>query len=250
MTTPNIVDRALWITWYDLPEDGRDAHLRWVHDRYIPAVMERPGVLWAAHYASLKKESSTSARVIERKKTISISGVPTGRQYILLFGAADAHVFADPVPGAFNAGLPEADRKMLALRVGARMNVMAEAGRVEGPEAKSYTGDMTGAPCIQMGNFDHAWQEDEDIMAWYVQSRMAALAQQPGCIRVRKLVTVSGWGRHGILYEYPSLEAQKNYLQHENKDPGRKAWADRTLPKLEHAPGSSYLACRIWPEPG
>ena len=46
------MDRAFWITWYDLPDEGRAAYLDWLHNTYIPKVTARPGVLWAAHYAS------------------------------------------------------------------------------------------------------------------------------------------------------------------------------------------------------
>ena len=52
MSEATVTDRALWFTWYDLPPAGRDQHLAWLHDEYIPKVLERPGVLWAAHYAS------------------------------------------------------------------------------------------------------------------------------------------------------------------------------------------------------
>ena len=34
-------DRGLWITWYDLPESGRDAYLIWLHESYLPALLKR-----------------------------------------------------------------------------------------------------------------------------------------------------------------------------------------------------------------
>src|SRR5262245_5534348 len=46
-------DRGLWVTWYDLPEAGRSEYLAWVQASYIPALLKRPGYLWAAHYASI-----------------------------------------------------------------------------------------------------------------------------------------------------------------------------------------------------
>ena len=46
-------DRAVWVTWLDLPEQGRDAYFDWLHGPHIPRLLERPGYLWAAHYASL-----------------------------------------------------------------------------------------------------------------------------------------------------------------------------------------------------
>src|SRR5260221_13899542 len=45
-------DRALWISWYDPPVDGRDAYLSWLHETYVPRLLKRPGFLWAAHYAA------------------------------------------------------------------------------------------------------------------------------------------------------------------------------------------------------
>ena len=46
------MDRGLWITWYNLPDAGRDAYLSWLHELYIPRILRRPDFLWAAHYAS------------------------------------------------------------------------------------------------------------------------------------------------------------------------------------------------------
>jgi len=45
-------DRGLWVTWYDLPDNGRDVYLSWLHETYLPSLLKRPGYLWAAHYAT------------------------------------------------------------------------------------------------------------------------------------------------------------------------------------------------------
>ena len=58
----NGVDNAIWISWYDLKEDGRDAYLAWLHEIYIPLLLRRPGFLWAAHYASVDKARVISSR--------------------------------------------------------------------------------------------------------------------------------------------------------------------------------------------
>lgn len=55
-------DRGLWITWYDLPADGRDAHFSWLHGMYLPGLLKRPGYLWAAHYVPAR--TSKAARKI------------------------------------------------------------------------------------------------------------------------------------------------------------------------------------------
>src|SRR5690606_4463677 len=49
-----MVDRGLWISWYNLPDDRRDDYLSWLYDSYIPRMVEKPRFLWAAHYASSK----------------------------------------------------------------------------------------------------------------------------------------------------------------------------------------------------
>lgn len=241
------MDRGFWITWYDLPEQGRDAYLSWLHEKYIPDCMKRPGFLWAAHYASIKIEATTHARRSALAHTSNL-GVPAGDRYILMFGAEDAHVFGNPVPSAYNAGLPAADRKMLALRIGERVNVMIEAARVEGPEAKAYKEGMLPAPFIQFGSFISDWKDEEEMLAWYAQWRMPAMSRLPGIIRTRKLSSVAGWAKHSLMYEWVSREARdKNFNSHEDAYPDMKAWSDRMVPKLIHAPGSANLAHRIWP---
>src|SRR5882762_11413135 len=33
-------DRGLWASWYDLPDNGRDAYLSWLHETYLPAQLK------------------------------------------------------------------------------------------------------------------------------------------------------------------------------------------------------------------
>src|SRR5438045_4426116 len=56
-----VIDRALWVTWYDLPESGREDYLAWLHGTYLPNLLKRPGYLWAAHYAT--RGSGGSAQI-------------------------------------------------------------------------------------------------------------------------------------------------------------------------------------------
>ena len=241
-------DRALWITWYDLPPDGREAFLSWLHGSYVPALLTRPGILWAAHYASVERGSSRTLRRDGAKLHPDAANVPAGNRYILLVGAEHAHVFGGPAPSELHAALPGPDRTMLAMRGGERVNIMVEAARVDGPEEKGYAGGMMLAPCIQLGSFNCPYQDEEDMLAWYARSRMPAMRTLPGCVRTRRLASVAGWAKHAILYEYISLEARnENYLKLEAGRPEMKAWADRVVAKLIHAPGSANLARRIWP---
>ena len=239
---------ALWISWYRLPDDRREAYLAWLHGTYIPAFLERPGFLWAAHYASVDKVRMVSTHPEFITPSTQDAAVPDGDRYILLFAGKDADVFGDPVPSALHAGLSEADRNMLSMRGGERVNIMVEAARVEGPSAKDYEGGMELGPCIQLGSFNCSHRDEEEMLAWYAQWRMAAMRTLPGCIRTRKLASVSGWAKHAILYEFESVDIRnKYYSQHEAPRPEMKAWSKRMVIKLAHAPGSPNLAARIWP---
>lgn len=47
------MDRGIWATWYDLPQEGKDEYLTWLHTAHIPAMLARPGYLWAAHVQNI-----------------------------------------------------------------------------------------------------------------------------------------------------------------------------------------------------
>ena len=137
---------------------------------------------------------------------------------------------------------------MLAMRSGERVNIAVEAARVEGPAAPDYQGGMALAPCIQLGSYNCDYQDEDELLAWYAQWRMAAMRTLPGCIRTRMLASVSGWAKHAILYEFESVEIRNEYFPaHEAQRPDMKAWSSRVVKKLVHAPGSANLATRIWP---
>ena len=241
-------DRGLWATWYDLPDDGRDAYLSWLHETYLPTLLKRPGYLWAAHYAtrvSAPRESgSTTPSTIHH---VEDPKVPTGFRFILLIGAKDADVFGNPIPSEIHAALPEKGKKMLTMRIGERVNLMAEAGRCEGRAAKTYKEALTGAPCIQIGSFNCPVEYEEEMHGGYVQLRMPAQCDTGSCIRTRKLNSVVGWAKHAILYEYASLEGFNRDYEAANAKSPLGLGGHSIVPMLIHAPGGPNSALRIWP---
>jgi hypothetical protein len=242
-------DRAYWITWYNLPEQGRDAHLKWAHENYIPRVLGRPGVLWGAHYASeenIVPLGGGKGRVGHTRP----DSVPAGDRFIMMFGAAEPHVFANPSPSEFHASLAAADGEMLAQRSGERWNIMMEEARIYGPDAKRQEPDMIPAPCIQLGSFNAgSYQEEEEMAAWYARWRLPSLQSLPGCVRVRKLVSVAGWAKHACFYEFTSLAARnERFVYYESTNPEMEAWSKKVVRNTIHAPGSANVARRIWPK--
>lgn len=238
-------DRSLWITWYDLPAEGRDAYFSWLHGSYLPDLLKRPGYLWAAHYASQDLEGG--AENATRYKHVDDPRVGKGYHYMLLIAATDASVFGDPVPSLLNAALPEQGKKMLAMRGGERVNIFTETCRREGRALAAYTEGMTGAPCIQVGSFDCALEYEEEMHAGYVLERLPKMCATPSCVRTRKLNSVAGWAKHGIIYEFASKEGfDRDYAPAVANSPlglnGRSV-----VPNLVHAPNGPNSALRIWP---
>jgi hypothetical protein len=235
------LDRGLWITWYDLPESGRDAYLAWLHETYLPNLLKRPGYLWAAHYDTRTSGGSAQIHHVDDPK------VPTGFHYILIIGVTDALVFGNPVPSAIHASLPEEGRKMLALRTGERVNLMVEAGGCEGRVSKSYKEGLTGAPCIQIGSFNCPVENEEEMHAGYIQQRLPAMCETASCIRTRKLNSVAGWAKHAILYEFASLEGFNRDYEAANAKSPLGTNGHSVVPMLVHAPNGPNSAIRIWP---
>jgi hypothetical protein len=238
------LDRGLSVAWYDLPESGRDEYLKWLHETYIPKLLKYPGILWAAHY-----RNEDSIKPLPRLRHTQEPAVPGGYQYLFLLGAKDAHALCALTPYRQKGKRSAEDERMLSMRIGERLNVFTEEARVDGPDAKRREGQYTPAPCIQLGSFNSGSYEDEDeLLSWYADYRLPAMEVIPSSIGLRKLVSVSGWAKHAVMYEFTSLEGRdKNFRAHEAKDPRTAQWTEEVIAKLVHAPGSPNVAQRIWP---
>jgi hypothetical protein len=243
-------DRGIWISWYDLPDAAREPYLAWLHGTYIPKILKKPGVLWAAHYLNTKVQPGPHIR------HTTDPAVPKGNDYVLMFGAETPHAFSKGVqaftqgaPSKLVADLSAADREMLAKRLGERVVITAEEARIDGPEASSRGGQLTPSPCIQLGSFNGGTPEVEDeLLSWYADWRMEALGKLPGCVGMRKLVSVSGWAKHLVIYEFTSIEARaQNLATMRTLYPDEMKWTDEWIPKLTHAPQSPVVCRRIWP---
>jgi len=247
------LDKAIWMNWYDLPDQGREQYLSWLHEKYIPKMMAKPGFLWAGHYASMKVPPPA------RLTHVRDSAVPTGSDFILLFGGENSYAFTQGAdtymkpgpdrPGRLNVKLTDEDRKMLAMRIGDRKTIMIEEARVEGPEGCNREGSMVPGASIQIGNFcANSFAAEEELLSWFGDWRMEALGKLAGCIGARKLISSTGWAKHGCMYEFASEKARaENYPKLRTIYPDVAVWTDRFTRNLIHAPGSPMVATRIWP---
>lgn len=241
------MDNAMWITWYNLPNNDA-GYLKWTHDTWMPKMLANPGVLWAAHYQVEKKP--IPPRVIHTQD----ESIGNGNDYILIFGGESAHDFARDSASYFKgttdrltAQQTAQDTQMLALRTGVRKAIMTEEARSYGVESGNRDGRRLPAPCIQLGSFNGPTPEiEEELLAWYADWRLATLAKIPGCLGMRKLVGTVGWNKHGVMYEFLSLDARnKAMAEVVRRCPAEAEWTEVCVPKLIHAPGSPHIAQRI-----
>ncbi len=243
-------DRGIWASFYNLPDDKRATYLTWLHGAYIPAILKQPGVLWAAHYKSDKVPPAPHL------PHTTEPAVPAGADYVLVFGGESAHAFSKGAgfymrqePEKLHAHLTGEDKKMLGLRSGERVSVMTEVGRREGPEFDRTDNKMGLSGCIQFGTFNGTDTKVEDeMLAWYADWRFDALGKMRGCVRIRQLVSVSGWAKHGVIYEFLSLAARaEEFPQMRKLYPEEGKWSDKATVNLMHTPESPVVASRIWP---
>jgi len=236
-------DTALWITWYDLAPEGRDEYLAWLHGEYLPRQLERPGILWGAHYAAVEQPQQTTKKKPRRHPAPGT--VPGGYRYILVFGGEGAHTFASPSPREVNAKLGPRERKLMSGRTGETVNVMLEQARIDGPDAGRRERGAGLSPCIQLGSFVH--DDDDALFEWYAQWRLPSMTTLPGLSCARKLVSVAGWAKHAILHEFVSLESRnQNFVDHERRHhPDKAEWSERVTGQVLHYPGSPNVATRL-----
>jgi hypothetical protein len=240
------MDAGIWSSWYDLPADGTSDFLDWAHREYLPWLKQLPGIAWVAHYRStgggpaMQKLMATAPHAEEP--------MPQGGDYILLVGAPAVHAFWNPF--VLDLPMPDGFKAMLARRKEVRDEFYTEESRVDGASGAPRSNGKTPAPAIQFGTYRMRNIEAELYLGQFnTESRFPAMAQQPGCIRVRKLANVAGWPKHGVLYEFESLESRlKNHeepLEAQTLLPGTPT--GRNTSNAIYAPGSPFIGERLWP---
>lgn len=242
------MDQGIWATWYDLPEAGREGYLAWLHGEHLPALLQRPGYAWAAHYA-ITGGGPRMAEIHDRLARPSDPAIGTGSRFLVLVGATSPHFFFHPRADEAERTLGERGADMLARRIGQRTCVFTEEARVTGPECARRASGTTPGPVIQMGSFRTRTIDDEfDLAAWYAQYRLPAMSRMPGCIATRKLVSLAGWAKHAVLYEFTSLQARREHFQsHESLALDDREWTNKIITYTIHAPGSPSVGERLWP---
>ena len=230
------MEKAVWTIIYDFPNEGRDEYLSWLHEVHIPEALSRQGYLWAAHYQIVPNK----ARMKLRRSDGPALPVDTG--YAILFGGESTRTFFDPSPTQLADHYEAGTREMLARRLCPVTYIHAVEWRTDNLEVEQRDPNGMPAPFIQMGCFDASGQ-DEELGMWYAQERMDLWMRLPGSVGGRKLLASVGPQRHGVLYDFNSLESHKKLFPPLNAT----EWAARVHVHLLHPQGSSFWGRRIWP---
>jgi hypothetical protein len=242
-------DPAIWATWYDVDDNDRQSFLRWLYETYLPALAATPRYAWVAHY----EEKDAPPQSLRADGTLSIGRSDEevgGHRYITMIAAASVQPFLDPLFSTAESKVTKDAGRFLALRRGVRRSLFVELQRVVGSAPGAAEHPPLPGPAIQFGTFRMQTPEDDfDAAAFYEQNRLPELARSVHCVRTRKLISVAGWPKHGVLYEFVSVAGRNAHwdAQRRAKEAGdpRQAWGinERTL----HTPGSPVVAVRTWP---
>jgi hypothetical protein len=240
------MDSGIWATWYDVDTSNREEYLRWAHDEYLPFLQSRPGIAWVAHYRnegggkSMKKLGDALAR--------SAGEVAKGGQYLILAGANSPQVFMHPL--ITRLSVPSRYTEYLAMQQETVTNIFLEQARVIGASHYDDYDSGTPGPAIQMGSFRISSPEAELALGeWYATNRLRRMSRMSACIRTRKLISVAGWAKHAVLYEFNSLAERLEQFEEslETEALDQKQWTGQVVSTTIHIPGSPVIGPRIWP---
>jgi len=242
------LDTTIKAEWYDLDDADRTVFLAWLHGHHLPALQSRPGHIWVGHYdRAPRSKLNTDPPGHPTRVETDDSNVPRGSQYLLVTAAASPDVFFDPNRATETNAETLAQ---LAKRKEYRFCIFIEESRVSGPDWYRHLPGTGAPPAIQLGNYQTRTQADDiDLSVWYRQMKLPQVTMARGCIGARKLVSIVGWAKHGILYEFMEMEADEENFEKRFRDAGlNERWTGRhVLDIVVHAPFGPHAGRRIWP---
>jgi hypothetical protein len=242
------MSEVLMAEWFDLADDKRQDVWSWMHADYLPALQSAQGVAWVGHYEIVKLPDRPYIEGAPRRKQTSDPKVAPGWQNVVLTAAVSPNVFFGP----HNAvdPLQKAHEKRRADFQNYRFAVFIEEQVVNAPELRAMPYGMGPPPAMQLGNFNADRPEDEiELARWYRAERFPRVSVSRGMIRGRKMVSIVGWPKHGVLWEFTDLpdgefSFEPRFIEadrHEN-------WKGRhVLEYVTHAPHGPHAGRRVWP---
>ena len=235
--------------WFDLEENQKDEFWSWLHRTFLPALQSASGVAWVGHYDIIEQPDRPYIEGAPQKVEADPSEVPPGWQNVILTAAASPEAFF----GKGNAvdALAEAHADKLSECLNHRWAVFIEEQVINSPEQRASPYGMGPPPAMQLGNFNtRTWEDGFELARWYRAERFPRVSVSRGMIRGRKLQSIAGWSKHGVLWEGTELADDDFSFEPRFVEADRdENWTGRhVLEYVIHAPNSPNAGRRVWPK--
>ncbi|MFC1892377.1 hypothetical protein ACFLZT_08305 [Thermodesulfobacteriota bacterium] len=231
--------------WFDINDANKGAFIDWFHGVYLPELQAQTGISWVGNYAIVVPKGKGNSR----KQETDDPAVPPGRDYVVLTAAPSASVYFQ------KNNVIEALEAKYGSELGQRENyreaVFVEEESVPGPERRALPSGTGAPPAMQLGNYNTVTPEDDlELARWYRQERFPRLSVTQGMIQGRKLLSIAGWPKHGVLWEFTSMEEEEYSFEPRFVAADREEnWQGRhVLEYVVHGPYGPHAGRRIWPE--
>ncbi len=235
--------------WFDLSDDERDTHFEWLHGEFLPSLTATQGVAWVGHYDIVAHPDRPYIEGAPTKKETTDPDIATGWQNVVLTAGLSTDTFLGPDNGV--DALYTANAAGLAAWRNHRACVSVEEKVVNGPEERVMPYGAGPPSAMQIGSFNADTTAHNEMLArWYRAERFPRIAVSQGIIRGRKLLSVTGWAKHGVLWEGVELGADDYSFESRfiDADRGEEWPGPHVLDYVTHAPGSPHAGRRVWPK--
>ncbi len=235
--------------WFDIRRENKDKLWKWLHETFLKNLQSQSGINWVAHYEIVPHPPTPYIKGAPLKKETKDTNIPSGRENLILTSASSASVFFGP-----RNELNDVEKKNevnLSLRDNYRSAVFIEEDVLNGPEQDKKPLGMGGPPAMQFGSYNVVSSDDNiELARWYRGERFPRLAITRGMIRGRKLLSITGWAKHGVFWEFADMEENEYSFEHRFIDADRgEEWNGRhVLEYVTHSPGSPHAGKRVWPK--
>ena len=244
-----MMGEVLRADWFDLADNDRNAHRAWLHAEFLPALQSTSGVAWVGHYDIIEHPERPYIEGAPTRQETTDPAIATGWQNVVLTAGLSTDTFLGPDNGVDALHAAHAER--LGTWQNHRSCVFIEEKVVNGPEERVVPYGMGPPPAMQIGSFNTiSVNDDAELARWYRAERFPRIAVSRGIIRGRKMLSVTGWAKHGVLWEGTELGAEDYSFEPRFIEADRdENWPGRhVLAYVSHAPGSPHAGRRIWPK--
>lgn len=240
---------VLMAEWFDIADDARAKVWSWLHDDYFPALQSAQGVGWVGHYEIVPHQDKPYIEGAPARKETSDPAVPPGWQNVVLTAALSPEVFFGPDSPVEELHQAYADKRGAFDNY--RSAVFIEEQVINAGEQHTSPYGMGPPPAMQLGNYNCDAPEDEiELARWYRSERFPRVSVSRGMIRGRKLLSIAGWPKHGVLWEFTDLPEGEFTFEPRFVDADRNEnWQGRhVLEYVTHAPKGPHAGRRVWPK--